>query len=413
MPLTISYFHYLFGDDTALNHVRQFSRATRELGHRVEVSALNLANPDPGPAHPSNSETADGSGSGSFEKRRSAPHRLLSRYLHEPKELLWNLRYAKLERRILREQRPDVLVVRDNLWSVSYLRTAKALGIPVVLEVNAPASELELYYDQYLHLPAVIPNQLERYRLRRADRVSAVSTPLRDHLLSRIATGAKTEADRFCVIPNGVDPGQFDPSAAPDSTLPTGFDNHPVIGFVGSFQAFHGPELLATMTLEVARRSATAKFLFVGDGPGLDHVRSRVQGLGDRVHFTGSVEHRRVPALTRRIDIGVLPDTAFYCSPLKVLEWMASEVAIVAPDYPCLGDLLERDHEALVFAQRDPDALVAAVLGLLENPERRRSLGAAARARAIGQLTWHHNAQKMVALCQEAIAAAGSSKGSS
>ena len=403
MPLKISYFHYLFGNDTALNHVRQFTQAARELGHRVEVGALNLAN----------EQLAEGSASMArahpSAKRRSRVHRFLSRYLHEPKELLWNLRYRKLERRLLSEQRPDVLIVRDSLLGVSYLPVARRLNIPLVLEINAPACELGMYHDQYLHLPSFIPDRLERYRLRHADRVAAVSTALRDYLLTRVAAGdaaAPPQAEQIGVVPNGVDTDLFDPARwrqPPSELLPAGFEGHPIVGFVGSFQAFHGPELLAAMTLAVSERCPEARFVFAGDGPGLARVQTAVAQLGHRVHFTGRVAHSEIPALSAHIDIGVLPDTAFYCSPPKVLEWMASEVAIVAPSHPCIGELLDGDREALLFPPHDVNALVEAVLRLLREPGRRSKLGAAARARAVAELTWKHNAEKVLMLCRQAI----------
>ena len=41
----IAYLHYLYGRDTALNHVRQFAEAARSFQHRVDVHAMNLASP--------------------------------------------------------------------------------------------------------------------------------------------------------------------------------------------------------------------------------------------------------------------------------------------------------------------------------------------------------------------------------
>jgi len=41
--MQLAYLHYLCGDDTALNHVRQFANAARQLGHSVDVHAMNLA----------------------------------------------------------------------------------------------------------------------------------------------------------------------------------------------------------------------------------------------------------------------------------------------------------------------------------------------------------------------------------
>jgi glycosyltransferase involved in cell wall biosynthesis len=172
-----------------------------------------------------------------------------------------------------------------------------------------------------------------------------------------------------------------------------------VVGFVGSFQEFHGATLLARMIVRVARSRPAARFLLVGDGTQAEPLRRVAREIGDRVQFTGRVPHHRVPALVRAFDIGVLPDTAFYCSPLKVVEWMAAARAIVAPAYGSLTDLVTPDQEALLFPPHDEDAFVAAVVALIDDPGRRRALGAAARTRALAGLTWRHNAARVLAVC--------------
>src|SRR5262245_30168059 len=100
--LHVAYLHYLFGQDTALHHGEQFSAAARELGHRVDVHAMNLAS------------SVDSPGGDAVRQRlRSALKRRLSRYLHEPKELWWNGRYVRRETKLLDASPPDVLLVRN------------------------------------------------------------------------------------------------------------------------------------------------------------------------------------------------------------------------------------------------------------------------------------------------------------
>ena len=125
--------------------------------------------------------------------------------------------------------------------------------------------------------------------------------------------------------------------------------------------------------------------------------------LGERVHFTDRVPHQRVPGLVRRMDIGVLPDTGFYCCPLNVLEWMAAGLAIVAPRYECLHDIMADRREGLLFEPKNLDALVESVLSLLLDEERRTALGAAASKRVQEHLTWKDNAARMIELCQYAM----------
>jgi len=136
-------------------------------------------------------------------------------------------------------------------------------------------------------------------------------------------------------------------------------------------------------------------------------VRQAVHHIGPRVRMTGRVPHDAVPGLVAAFDIGVLPDTAFYCSPLKVVEWMAAGRAVVAPGYPSLGDLVTNGTDGLLFTPRDADALVGAVVALVDDPGRRHALGRAARVRAETRLTWRQNAERVLGACRDAVARAG------
>ena len=84
--MKLLYLHFLYGEDTALNHVGQFSRAARGLGHEVEIVSMNLAN----------TPFSDGDAPSDRGSVRGVLKKSLGRFLHEPKELVWNRRYARL-----------------------------------------------------------------------------------------------------------------------------------------------------------------------------------------------------------------------------------------------------------------------------------------------------------------------------
>lgn len=384
----LAYLHYLYGGDTALNHARQFTEAARGLGHRVDLHAMNLA--------PDTAETGSGPQTLASRLRQALKHRF-SYLLHEPKELLWNLPYSRKETDLLRRDPPEVLLVRDHLITSSCVVVARRLGLPLVLEVNAPAAESGMYMDQYLHLP-FLSEGLERWKLRRADGVTVVSGALREFLV----TTHGLEPDKVVVVPNGADIARFHPAVTPDPELPERFRSGPVVGFVGSFETWHGTDLLADMAREVGHHRPDAGFLFVGDGPEAPGLRRATAELGNRVVFTGRVEHHRVPALVAAFDIGVVAQAAFYMCPLKALEWMAAGRAVVAPRQGPLEELIDHEVHGLLFEPRNPAALVDAVTRLIDDPALRRRLGAAAAERARGSLSWSDNAARVLAVCAEA-----------
>ncbi|MFQ5668415.1 MAG: glycosyltransferase family 4 protein, partial [Candidatus Binatia bacterium] len=387
LRMHLAYLHYLYGDDTALNHVREFVQATRALGHRVDVYAMNLA-----------SGAEDCVRAPMAARLRQWLKRRASRFLHEPKEVLWNPLYLKKELKLLRGAPPDVLLVRDHLLTASCVPLARHLRVPLVLEVNSPAKESRLYLDEYSHLPW-IPERLEGWKLRRATVVTVVSSALKTYLAERYGL----TPDKIVVVLNGANPDLFHPGAPADLEVGKHGDRSPVVGFVGSFQKWHGTTLLARMLTEVAAARPAVRFLLVGDGPEAASVRQAAATLGDRVCFTGSVPHGRIPGLVASMDIGVLADSAFYNCPLKVVEWMAAGKAVVAPRYGPLEDLITDGVHGILFPPRDAAAFRRAVLQLVDNARLRQTLATAAAARACASLSWVHNARRVLSACEVAL----------
>ncbi len=390
--MKILYLHFLYGQDTALNHVGQFAAAARQLGHDVDVVALNLGNASAG----------DDAAAGARRESsvRAFLKRSLGRYLHEPKELWWNARYRRLIESEISDRRPDVVLARDEVLNYSFIQAAERAGAPIVMEVNAPALEARLFLDQYWHLP-LAADRIERWKLRRASQVTVVSGALRDHLVER----HDLDAGKFTVVPNGADTDVFHPQLQPDASIGLE-EGGVVVGFVGSFQKWHGTDRLTAMAQEIGKRDASARFLFVGDGPQLPGVRAALESLGPRAVLTGRCSHARVPGLVAWFDIGVVAQAAFYMSPLKVLEWMAAGVAVVAPDQGPLRELIDDGVHGLLFDPDDPAALEGAVGRLLEDAELRRRLGRAAVSRVQEHLTWRHNAERVLGACDRAVASA-------
>ncbi|HET8945731.1 MAG TPA: glycosyltransferase family 4 protein [Candidatus Polarisedimenticolia bacterium] len=389
--MRIAYLHYLVDDDTGRHHVRQFAEAAAGLGHEIDVRGMNLA-----PSGPQ-----DGAGAPPSARLRAALKRRFAWLLHEPKEILWNARYVRAETDLLGTLRPDVLLVRDHLLTASCVPVARRLSLPLVLELNAPADEARLYLREYLHVPGVA-RAIERYKLRRADAVTVVSSTLKRLLVDTYGL----DPGRVAVVPNGADLVRFHPAVRPDPGIRFPPGTSPIIGFVGSFRRWHGTDLMVRMAREVGAARPSAGFLLVGDGPEARAVQEALRPLGARVVLTGRVPHARVPGLTAAFDIGVLPETLFYASPLKVVEWMAAGRSVVAPGYEALGDLVEDGKEAILFRPGDGDDLVRSVLRLVDDPALRARLAAAASARAAQRLSWSENARRVLVACEAARARA-------
>jgi glycosyltransferase involved in cell wall biosynthesis len=119
--------------------------------------------------------------------------------------------------------------------------------------------------------------------------------------------------------------------------------------------------------------------------------------------FTGQLPPADVPPLLARADILALPNPAsaistHATSPLKLFEYMAAGLPVVAPDQPNLREVLESEGNALLVPREDGEALAVAVTRLVGDAELRRRLGRAARRTVVERdLTWRGNARRVVA----------------
>jgi glycosyltransferase involved in cell wall biosynthesis len=111
------------------------------------------------------------------------------------------------------------------------------------------------------------------------------------------------------------------------------------------------------------------------DDPDLVACQARAQELGiaEQVEFRGFVPHAQVRAALAGAGAAVLPlpdnlMARYFTSPLKLFDYMAAGVPIVASDLPTVGEVLEDGDNALLVPPEDPPALAAAIRRLLVNP---------------------------------------------
>jgi glycosyltransferase involved in cell wall biosynthesis len=130
----------------------------------------------------------------------------LDRFLHEPNQVLSNLRYWREERDILAAERPDLVISRLDIYMLSAVRLEQRLSLPLVLEVDSPeAYEFRKFSTRYWRLPALLET-IEAYNLRRADACVTVSNQLAEYFHRRGLANGKMH-----VISNGADLSKFNP----------------------------------------------------------------------------------------------------------------------------------------------------------------------------------------------------------
>ena len=287
----------------------------------------------------------------------------------------------------------DLVYERFSLGSVAAMEHARATGAVGVLEMNGPRVEKAAARGVLAdpdHAQAAAARAVEA-----ATAVAAVSEEVAAY------ARAKFPAARVETIPNGVDPERF-PAAlleAREAAL------RPfTVGFVGTFKPHHGLETLVEAFTSVRSTQPEARLMLVGDGRARGSMAERLgeAGLTAAADFTGAVPPSRVPDLLAQMDVGVAPYPArrSYVSPLKVFEYLAAGLPVVASGVDQLAGLIRDGETGVLFEPENVAALADALEHLAVDRERRATLGRAGRAAVLAHHTWDAVAGRILGIAR-------------
>ncbi|OWQ93069.1 glycosyltransferase WbuB [Roseateles aquatilis] len=383
--MKILYHHRTASKDGQAVHIEEMIGSLRALGHEVHVVA-------PGGESAPEDKARMGDDAGWVHRLRAR----LPKWVYELLELAYSLVAYRRLAAAAKVFQPDLIYERYNLYLLSGLMLKKRLGLPLLLEVNAPLADER---DKFggLALPR-LARWAEGVVWRGADAVLPVTK-----VLGAMVAARGVPPQRLVVIPNGINEEHFDAAPSPeDAKQALGWDGALVLGFTGFVRDWHGMDrVIRWMATDAA--PGNARLLVVGDGPAREDLERLALALrlGERVRFTGVISRDEVPRHVAAFDIALQPAVVAYASPLKLFEYLALGKAIVAPRQPNIEEVLDDDVNALLFDPAEAGALETLLARLASDAALRRRLGEGAHA-TIGRLhlTWLGNAQRVVALGQ-------------
>jgi len=394
----------VLGDKGASVHVREFVSGAAALGHEVVLVCATLGSGNPAPPArillvqvPTEDKILneacrdlglDADFATSVAARREFERLAYDRVL--PERVWRSLAEMGFE--------PDVIYERHALFSRAGAIIAAALGVPRILEVNAPLVDEQVRHRTLVFVDLALEREAESYR--KADSIIAVSEAVAAHIGSVIGSRRKVR-----VLSNGVDIARFDRSGRRKQfRAQLGLGEEPVIGFIGSFKAWHGVEGLLDAFELVLRRHSAAKLIAVGDGPELPALRARAAAApyASQVMFAGKVPHDEIPDWLAAMDLTAapyLPQENFYFSPLKIVESLAAARPVVAPCIGQIAELVTHGQTGLLFAPGSVVGCAEAICALLDAPGRRIEMGAAGRCFAAGR-DWTNVVRQVLSFAQ-------------
>lgn len=306
--------------------------------------------------------------------------------------LLLNQKLAvELERRA---DEFDVIYERQSLWSTAGARFACERSLPFLVEVNSPLLDQQKAFRNLSldHAAAAI----QESTFKAADRIFPTTAALAPYIKSGGGSGRKIR-----ILPCGVsvDMIESNRSRATDASSETC-----TLGFVGSLKPWHGIDVMLRSFRRLYKKDAAYRLLIVGDGPMRETVESFVKEhrLSRVVELAGAVEHEAVKDFLSRMDIGLAPYPpmdSFYFSPLKVWEYAAAGVPIVASSSEELAKSLPHKRAALLHPPGSASRLIAHVQLLRDSPELRARLVRNAR-RVARSHSWDRLAARVLRMVE-------------
>lgn len=277
--------------------------------------------------------------------------------------------------------KPDLVYCRYLLGCLA----ATAIGLRTRLEMHSP-------------FPGGVLKNAVFSRLVRSPKFEAlivITRALADHY----SETTPSSREKLLVAADGADAVA---SVAPVELSPN--TDRLQIGYLGSLHKGKGIEVVE----KLAGQCPWADFHIFGGGP-LEVATWQGRCQARNVVFHGHVPHRETPNYISAFDIALLPnqdavlshegstDIGQWTSPLKLFEYMACGVPIVASDIPVLREVLAHEQNALLCRATHIEDWKRCLERLRDDDSLRQHLGQAARSQLAQKYTWAKRASRVLA----------------
>jgi len=365
------------------SHMRGMIKGFREEGHTVEILVLGQK--------PKTNASSPNTPSTKSLLKKVIP-KTIWRTLKEIQQIRFDKHAANELRNAIQTFNPDVLYERSAWMSNGSAEVLAQFNIKHIVEINAPfEEEVKSFENANSILVSLGKNKLKNL-LKSANLVLPVTSALQTYLIERY----ELSANKCVVVPNAIEKQEIKINELRVTEIKKQFNlsEVTVLGFVGSIFPYHGVDRLIQGVSKL--KYSDIAILVVGDGyliPELKQLASNL-GISSRVHFTGSVPKEDVYNYISAMDILTLPNTEWYCSPVKLFEYGALGKTILAVNEAGVSDVMSNE-EGLLFENND-HAFQEALLASITKVEELEIKAKKFQEKVFEKHNWRANAHKVI-----------------
>lgn len=387
--MNILYHHRTMGRGAEGAHIAHIVNALTKFGHRVYVVSPPGIDPltDIGnkPLDKSDDRTA---GITSVWKTIS---RHCPQIIFELLELFYNITvFYRLINKI-KKYKIDFIYERSAFFLFAGALAATFCKIPIIIEANE-AVGIKRARKLYL---VKIASSIEKYTFNRSHAIFTVSS-----YLANLIGQSTSDVTKIYVTPNAIDPKIFDKKTKRDEIRQRyGLGQKLVLGFAGWFDWWDRLDMLIDIQKELVNEGyEDVATILIGHGAMVEELKKQIDDLGlqGKVILTGPVPKNEVLDYIDALDIGVLPHSNDFGSPMIMFEMIALAKCVIAPELGPITDVIKDMETGVLFTPLDRSMLKQKIITMINDKELRNSIGANAKKLILQQYTWDHIAEKIM-----------------
>ena len=365
------------------SHMRGIVNGFREEGHTVEILVLGNK--------PQATDSSTQSNSFKSILKKVLP-KMLWRTLKEIQQIRFDKHAAHELRIAILKFNPNVVYERSAWMSNGSVYVLESLSLKHVVEINAPFEEEVKEFEKASSFISFLGKKKLKQLLQSANLVAPITSSLQTYLVDRY----QLNTAKCIVVPNAIEKKEIQITDSRVEEIRKTFElsDKNVIGFVGSIFPYHGVGRLIHAVSKL--NNSEVSLLIVGDGYLIPELKeqARVLGLNSRVHFTGSVPKEDVYNYIAAMDVVTLPNTEWYCSPVKLFEYGALGKVVLAVNEAGVSDVMT-DTDGVLFENNERDfqeALNFTISNLSQLKERANAF----QQKILSNHTWGANARQIL-----------------